>query len=253
MFYKIKKHLGIICCLLFAIATVFYFTSIKSVLYQTSNIESSQASFQLFTDELFKSEVTSNTLILHYTLENPEKYNIDNYPITFGNISEDSFHEADLKIKENLKALETFDYEMLSSGQQLTYDILHDYYQHSLEQSDLIYYSEALSPTTGTQAQLPILMAEYTFNNEQDILNYLTLLAQMDDYYTSIINFEKEKSKQGLFMASDAAHEVISQCSDFINDPENNFLISTFNTRVDSLDGISDTIKNNYKLQNKST
>lgn len=252
MFYKIKKHLGIICCLLFAIATVFYFTSIKSVLYQTSNIESSQASFQLFTDELFKSEVTSNTLILHYTLENPEKYNIDNYPITFGNISEDSFHEADLKIKENLKALETFDYEMLSSGQQLTYDILHDYYQRSLEQSDLIYYSEALSPTTGTQAQLPILMAEYTFNNEQDILNYLTLLAQMDDYYTSIINFEKEKSKQGLFMASDAAHEVISQCSDFINDPENNFLISTFNTRVDSLDGISDTIKNNYKLQNKS-
>ncbi|RDY29912.1 DUF885 domain-containing protein [Lachnotalea glycerini] len=252
MFYKIKKHLGIICCLLFAIATVFYFTSIKSVLYQTSNIESSQASFQLFTDELFKSEVTSNTLILHYTLENPEKYNIDNYPITFGNISEDSFHEADLKIKENLKALETFDYEMLSSGQQLTYDILHDYYQRSLEQSDLIYYSEALSPTTGTQAQLPILMAEYTFNNEQDILNYLTLLAQMDDYYTSIINFEKEKSKQGLFMASDAAHEVISQCSDFINDPENNFLISTFNTRVDSLDGISDTTKNNYKLQNKS-
>jgi uncharacterized protein (DUF885 family) len=78
------------------------------------------------------------------------------------------------------------------------------------------------------------------------------LLTKMDDYYTSIINFQKEKSDLGLFMSEDVANQIIDQCNDFIREPESNFLLTTFNSRIDSLDLISDSAKANYKLQNKS-
>lgn len=252
MFNKIKKNLGIVCCLLFILATALYFTSIKDVLKHNSNVESSQASFNVFTNDLFKSEVTSNTITLHYTLENPNTYHIDKYPITFGSLSNDSINENNSKIKDYLKTLESYNYKDLSTNQQLTYDILYDYYSTTLSNSDLVYYSETLSPTIGTQAQLPILLAEYSFNTEQDILDYLTLLTQMDDYYSSIIDFENEKSDLGLFMSNEVADDIILQCNDFIADVDNNFLIETFNTRIDSLNYLSDTAKSNYKLQNKS-
>ncbi|MFA9378553.1 MAG: DUF885 domain-containing protein [Lachnotalea sp.] len=252
MFNKFKKSLGIICCLLFVIATTFYFTSIKNVFFQNSKVESSQASFNIFTNDLFKSEVVSNTITLHYTLENPSTYDIKNYPITFGSLSDDSINDTTSKIKDNLKTLESYNYDNLSKDQQLTYDILYDYYSSSLSNADLVYYSECLSPTIGIQAQLPVLLAEYTFHTEQDILDYLTLLTQMDDYYSSIIDFENQKSDLGLFMSNEVVEDIISQCNDFTANIDNNFLIDTFNTRIDSLDFLSDSAKSNYKLQNKS-
>jgi uncharacterized protein (DUF885 family) len=252
MFNKVKKHLGIVCCFIFVLAFAFYLITFKDILHPNSKIESSQASFQAFTSEVFQTEVTSNTITLHYSLENPNTYHIDDYPITFGSLSKDSIKESNTKINDYLKVLKKIDCKYLTYDQQLTYDILYDYYSNAQNNSDLIYYSECLSPTIGTQAQLPILLAEYTFHSEQDIVDYLTLLTQMDEYYSSIIDFEKEKSELGLFMSNSVSDDIISQCNDFISTPENNFLIETFNTRIDSLDYLSEASKANYKLQNKS-
>lgn len=252
MLHKFKKHLGLFCCFLFVIAIVFYFVTLKDIYHQASNIESTQASFQSFTTKLFQSEVIENTVSLHYTLQNPKNYAIEEYPITFGDFSNESFHAINKKTQENFDILKSFPYKELNTNQQLTYDILYDYYSNTLANSDLIYYSEVLSPTTGTQAQLPVLLAEYSFHSEQDVIDYLTLLTKMDDYYFSIIAFEKEKSNLGLFMSEEVAKQIIDQCNDFIKEPEHNFLLDTFNTRIDALNTISDSAKANYKLQNKS-
>lgn len=252
MLHKFKKHLGLFCCFLFVIAIVFYFVTLKDIYHQASNIESTQASFQAFTTKLFQSEVTENTISLHYTLQNPKSYAIEEYPITFGDLSKESIQAVNNKMEENLNTLKSFPYKELNSNQQLTYDILYDYYSNALTNSDLIYFSEVLSPTTGTQAQLPVLLAEYSFHSEQDVVDYLTLLTKMDDYYSSIIAFEKEKSNLGLFMSEEVAAQIIDQCNDFIKEPEHNYLLDTFNTRIDSLNTISDSAKANYKLQNKS-
>lgn len=252
MFHKFKKHLGIFCCLLFVAVIAFYFTTLQGVLRQASSIESTQASFQQFTTQLFQSEVVENTISLHYTLQNPDTYLIEDYPITFGDLSKEAISEVNESMKNNLELLETFSYNELNKNQQLTYDILQDYYSNAIANSDLTYYAETLSPTTGTQAQLPVLLAEYSFHSEQDVVDYLTLLTKMDDYYSSIIQFEQEKANQGLFMSSEVANQIIDQCNDFIKDPENSFLLTTFNNRIDSLSSISDAAKANYKLQNKS-
>ena len=38
---------------------------------------------------------------------------------------------------------------------------------------------EVLGPSLGTQAQLPVLLAEYTFRTSQDITDYLKLLSDL--------------------------------------------------------------------------
>ena len=51
---------------------------------------SENSRFQAFTDELFQSEVSNNTLTLHYTLANPSKKGIKKPEATLGTVLSDS-------------------------------------------------------------------------------------------------------------------------------------------------------------------
>lgn len=60
-----------------------------------------------------------------------------------------------------------FSYTELTLNQQLTYDILENYFQLQLDMADMYLYDELLRPSTGVQAQLPILYEEYSFNSKK--------------------------------------------------------------------------------------
>ena len=66
----------------------------------------------------------------------------------------------------------------------------------------------------------------------------------MDDYFKEIAVFEVEKSKAGLFMPDFAAETVINACQIFTADPDNNYLIDTFDTRIDAMADLSNEKKN---------
>lgn len=206
--------------------------------------------FDSFTNRIFVDNVASNTLNLHYTLSDPGSYGIKGYKITLGRISLDAINAAVEKIKNYQTELHRFTYSQLNKNQQLTYDILEYYFANELSSTNLILYAEALSPALGTQAQLPVLFAEYAFNREKDITDYLSLLSDTDEYFGSIIEFEKEKSKSGLFMADYAADDIIEQCREFINDVDSNFLITIFSDKLDSLTFLSQEKKEAYRNQN---
>ena len=88
-----------------------------------------------------------------------------------------------------------------------------------------------------------MLLAEYSFHSRKDVEDYLALLGLMDEYYTSLLHYEQAKSAVGLFMSSKVAENIIIQCQSFIQNPDENFLITTFNDRISSLDGLSDADK----------
>ena len=208
------------------------------------------AAFIEFTNELFISGIVENTINLHYTISNPEDYEIENYPITLGNVSKQAFEESYIATKECLKLMDNFIYDELNSSNQLTYDILKAYFKIEIEYKDYYLYTSYLSPTTGIQAQLPILLAEYRFNTKQDIEDYLGLLKTIDSYYSSIIAFEQLKSDSGLFMTDEIANQIIAQCESFISEPENNYLLDTFNDKLDELSTLTNNEKTNYKTRN---
>lgn len=207
--------------------------------------------FDQFINDIFETEVTENTINLHFTISDPEKYGITDYPVTLGDLSIDAMADSNARLENYLSGLNSFSYTELTLNQQLTYDILENYFKLQLDMADMYLYDELLRPSTGVQAQLPILYEEYSFNSKKDVEDYLKLLALTDEYFDQIISFEKEKADAGLFMSDFACQNIIDQCNAFIADSDNHYLIETFNTRIDKPTGLTQSEKDHYRLQNE--
>ncbi|MDD4112396.1 MAG: DUF885 domain-containing protein [Herbinix sp.] len=213
--------------------------------------ESQQDLFDELTTEIFTHEVQSDTLSLNYTLARPEDFGIIHEETTLGEYSIDYMKEELLLTEQYLDDLKKLDYNELTDTRQLTYDILLHSLELQLQLGDYLYYMESLGPTTGLQAQLPILLAEYNFYDKDDIDRYLELLVCVKDYFEDVAEFEKEKSKQGLFMTDAVADRIIEQCEAFISAPEQNLLIEYFNEKIDSFEGLSKEEREIYKRENR--
>ena len=229
------------------------FFLVLSILSGCSLIPSSKKTtpedFDAFTEELFRNELSQNTINLHYTLAYPKNYGIEDYDVSLGSFEMSDIYDYS-ELEELEKTLKDFSYDDLTDEQQLTYDILNDYIETENTVKDLPLYGELLNPLTGYQSQLPVLLAEYTFRTKEDIENYLALTASIEESFHSIIEYEKARSEAGLFMPDYAAEAIIEQCSTFIEDPENNYMIEVFNDKIDAFSGLSDTERNDYKERN---
>lgn len=206
--------------------------------------------FKNFTFSLFQQEVSSNTINLHYSLTEPEKYGITNSVTTLGSFD---FNEASTFASiENLEtALHKFSYDLLSEENQLTYDILAHHIENSKKDISYYLYEEPLSPVTGVHAQLPILLAEYQFYNKEDVKTYLALLKTVPDYFSSLVRFEQQKSASGLFMSDELVDAVVEQCSAFVSMGNDNYLLSTFQERLNTVNQISSSDKKAFVQQNE--
>lgn len=242
MYKKLKLYL-FFC--LFSLFCIF------SVGCAASTTEKQQKKFDNFIQELFIKEVQSDSISLNYALANPEAFGIKNTGATLGEYSVRKMKEDLMTIEQNLKDLQEIDYNALTHDRQLTYDILYNYMKTQLELGNYIYYLESLGPSTGLQAQLPILLAEYNFYDKEDIDQYLELLPCVYGYFEDIAEFEKEKSEKGLFMSDAVADRIIEQCQAFIADPENNFLIEYFNEKIENFPGLTDNERETYMQENR--
>lgn len=249
-----KKFLCLLCAFSLALPT----TGCKQVENTVKKVETisvdkkeEQKKFNKFLKKLFVKEVQSDSITLNYTLSKPEDYGIKDYKPTLGKYGTDVSKEERVFAENIYEQLNSFCYNALSEEQQKTYDILADYYKTDKDDEQFLLYGEALGKTTGIQAQLPILLSEYNFYDKDDISDYLELLACVPDYFSQIEDYEKEKSKAGLFMSDKNADNIISQCQDFIDDPENNYLLDVFNDRIDKFEGLSDKERDTFKNQNK--
>ena len=238
----IRKRL-LAVCLTISTAAALLFTGCS---FSTNT--SQNKTFQSFTKEVFCQEVSSNSISLHYSLKEPEKYGIKAAPVTFGSFTTDSKGTA--ASLENLRAaLKTFSYDSLSVQNQLTYDVLDYYLQMAEKNADYLLYEEPLGLVSGIQTQLPVILSEYQFYNEEDVDTYLNLMKTTPEYFESLIAFEKEKSAAGLLMADYAADTVISQCTAFMEMGESNYLVSTFVERIGQL-GLSTEAQSRYIKRN---
>ncbi len=213
--------------------------------------EEYQKSFDEYLNSLFRQEVASTTINLHYTLKSPENYGITEYEVTYGDIDEESRQASVAALENTQSALKSFKTKRLTLDQRLTYDILKEETDAELSASKFYFYEELLRPSTGIQAELPVLMAEYAFYDEGDVLDYLNLLNQTRDYFRQILLFEMEKANKGLFMSQFAAEDIISQCQNFIANKDKNYLLDTFDNKIEAMTDLTDQQKQSYREQNQ--
>ena len=250
MFHLILKHrkkifLILPCCLLVILIS---FLS-GNAFWSSLHAESSDRQFRTFTRSLFQTEVSANTISLHYTLRSPSDYGIADIPATYGNLSSDPI-AAKASVRNVLSSLQEFDPGTLSPENALTFKILDTYLKNASTGTDYLLYQEPLGPVSGIHTQLPVLLSEYSFYDTQDVETYLALLKETPSYFDSVIRFEQKKAASGLFMPDYQADSVLDTCQSFIDMGKENYLVSTFNERIASLDLLPENKKDSFQKEN---
>ena len=217
----------------------------------SENTTALNAAFTDYVTELFRQEASANLLNLHYTLADPAAYGITDYQTSLGTCSADSPALAAAFAENLLAGLQQFQSAELSAENRLTLDILSESLDLTKNGANWYCYEEPLTPTTGLQSQIPILLAEYAFRTTQDITDYLTLLADIPRYFSEICAYEQEKSAAGRFMPSFAAKRLIRQCKDFTEDLNSHYLVATFNEKTDAMSELSKNERAAYQNQNR--
>lgn len=250
MFHLILKHrkkifLILPCCLLVILIS---FLS-GNAFWSSLHAESSDRQFRTFTRSLFQTEVSANTISLHYTLRSPSDYGIADIPATYGSLSSDPI-AAKASVRNVLSSLQEFDPGTLSSENALTFKILDTYLKNASTGTDYLLYQEPLGSVSGIHTQLPVLLSEYSFYDTQDVETYLALLKETPSYFDSVIRLEQKKAASGLFMPDYQADSVLDTCQSFIDMGKENYLVSTFNERIASLDLLPENKKDSFQKEN---
>lgn len=212
----------------FAGITIFLFT------YKHDEKKYTNISSQLFQDEML-----SSTLNMHYSLAYPEHFGIHDYETVLPCYSAMGYLRSQASTENVLASLQKLNPDKLPGEDAYSYKLLTRSLDNSLHMSSYAYYEEPLSPSSGMQSQLPILLAEYTFRCKQDVTDYLSLLDQTDEYFASLLRYEKEKNAAGLLMPASSLERVKKQCDTIVSKEEleqgTHFLQSTFQERIQAL------------------
>ncbi len=199
--------------------------------------------FTSLTTKLFVQDLTGNTLNLHYTLANPADFGIRDYTPSLSVYEPGSASGSKAATENMLAAIKGLRTEKLSQSDAWLQKLLIRSLENSLNLSSFPYYSDPLSPSSGAQTQLPILLAEYTFRSRRDVEDYLALLDQVDDYFASLLVYEQEKAAAGIPLPAAFLQSVREQCDTIVTkealEAGTHFLQTTFQERLEALAGES--------------
>lgn len=207
-------------------------------------------SFEKFTMDIFRHELQGNTLNLHYTLTDPDSFGIKEAFPSFGTLNYDTMTEEITYLNNCQEKLSRFQKAGLSDTDQLTAEILDWWLTGQTLSGKYYYYQEPLGPTLGIQAQLPVLLAEFPFRDQEDIDIYLKLLTTLPEYFEQLAAFEKEKSARGLFMNDEILDKILTQCRSLFPIDRSHFLVTTFQERLEGCDFLNSDQKIAYEIRN---
>lgn len=222
--------------ILFACAFLIAFMGLTVFLFTYKRDEKR---FTHISSQLFTNEMCGNTLSMHYTLAYPENFGIHGYSPTLPAYSRQKSSAGEAAAESILDSLKSINPGKLSESDRYTYTLLMRSMENNLELNRLKYFEEPLKPSSGMQAQLPILLAEYAFRSKKDVKDYLSLLDQTDEYFASILIYEQEKAAAGLLMPASSLEKVKEQCDNIVTKEElengTHFLQTTFSERLQLL------------------
>ena len=211
--------------------------------------------FDLFMDELFADWVSEDSISMNYYLAYPEIMGVERPEPTYGEVATpESIQQGVEETEELFEKIDSFSYDSLREDQQVVYDII----KRSLTLSEILereedfaYYTGYIRPLTGIQVQLPVLLAEFTFYTAEDIERYLDLLGDTRRYFGDIIEFERERSRRGFFMSEANVDSVTEQIESYLQNREDNLLITVVEEKIDEYEGLSAEQRESYKQRNR--
>ena len=96
-----------------------------------------------------------------------------------------------------LQRLNEYEKDELPKQEQILYDTLEDYLTLELSGASYAKFADILNPSSGIQAQLPVLLAEFHLDSKEDVSQYFLLLQSVPSYFQLLVQMEKEKQTSG--------------------------------------------------------
>lgn len=212
----------------------------------------SQEDFDQFLEGLPTRVIESGNFSLNFLFDDPSRFGFEEELLELPFATEEDYRQSAEDTDELLAELKSFNRSALTADQQLTYDILADYLERSLLTLDYYYLDNSyLGSFIGYQAQLPLLLNEYTLNRQNDLDSYFHILETAGDVFHQYAEMEKLRQENGVGMSRTILDKVIEQCDNFSRD-ENTFLIQTMNDKIDAADFLSADEKTAAKEKNES-
>ena len=244
---KIKK----LFCLIMILSLIFTGCSQTNITHEKDSDSETLPAFEDYCEEIFIEMATCDVLTMNYIISDVSNFDIEQLPEIMVEFDSSDIETDMEEIQEIRNTLKKYDYDALDKDLQITYDSLIYYLDCCEMLHGLELYQEPLGPTIGIQAELPNTLSEFSFYTKEDIDIYLKALPSVYTLFEEIMKFEKMKSDAGLFMTDTNADAIIKQCEDFIADPENNLLITSFDKDIDNYPGLSQNERDKYKEENK--
>ena len=230
-----------------------YLTLIKQYKVREKNINNTvdNAAFDEFLDKIFVESMELDYLSMHYTVIDYKSLGIEKPSVDIGELKY-GYDEENIKNNEDqLKQLQSFDFDSLSYRQQYDYEALEYSLYETLASLMYYQYDFLFSSASNLPENLISNFTDFTFYDEESIEDYLLLLADIDRYFDDALKYTKAQSDDGYGMIDVWIDYTKDVCNGAVNKTDNNTLIVTFDDRIDKLDFIDDTKKQEYKQKNK--
>jgi len=187
-----------------------------------------------------------DTLSMQFSFQNPEEFGLSEETCALPMYKRPEYLSSENSLNETINRLKKINPEHLSEQAQSTYHVLLSYLEMQNKGSHFLYFEEPLSSTSGVHISLPVLLAEFPMKNEADIEHYFSLLSLLPAYFESLADFETDKAKTGMFMASEDADLVISQCDYFASEQGAQFFEECFSLALKKIFPDDELLRNNY-------
>lgn len=151
------------------------------------------------------------------------------------------------KTNDILDRLYSIDRDSLPTGDRIFYDkLLYDMElsAYALQYSAFEYYESIFMPLNGPQAEVLFILDVMEFDSVEDAENYILVLRDLDRYYDEICEFEEERASYGYVNSDDVYESVAEDFDNLISQSEDCFLYDSFRTRLDNIQGLSDSDRN---------
>ncbi len=219
---------------------------------KTDAEKAEEAAFLALDEEMFIDQATSDITYLDQYCEDPESFGIDEstVPVTLGEFTKeanDAWIEECLAWREKLNAI---DRSLLDDQLQFAYDTYCRYFDMEIESKDWFYNYEPLDEYVGLHMNMPLFFGLYSFKDETDIQNYLTLMADMPRYYGQVLAFEQERANRGLFMTEEMLDVILGDLQTVAESGETSYLHGTFKEAMEKLDFLTEAEREAYIAQN---
>lgn len=201
-------------------------------------VTEAQKAFDEFLTNIFKEEVGSDALSLHYVLKDPSSFDLSVDEITLGTISEEETHKSEKWVQDTLDQLNGFDLDELNASQQDDYKVVKAYLELN-NVTGLDYYGNLFAPATSLTSNLITNFTEFDFRSENDLETYLILLADVARYLDEALVYTEKQVELGLYMQDYTVDEVVSEIDKFIAKTEDNELILSMQDKLDEMSNLN--------------